>query len=105
VSTDPHYVWWLNQPQTEAVLEPSNFDRLPAYLQGEVKSREGRAGRGRLWVSRTLGEGEFGIDPWPDTALAKELGMDSGGIVFKADDLPLLSAMPGIVTDMKLNKV
>lgn len=97
-----YYIWWLNQEQSEASLE--GIDELPNYLHDQLRSRYGRPGRGRLWVDSCLPQG-IKVDPWPDTELAHELERGYGGIVFKALHLKLLLEKPGVITDLKLNRI
>jgi hypothetical protein len=97
-------VWWLNQWDYEngIELEDGKLDifGLPEYLQDEVRSRQGRPGRGRLWVPDGI---EIQDIPWPEkeTPLTRHLGK-CGGIVFWRRDLPIVKEFPGVVTDMDL---
>lgn len=97
------YIWWLNQSQTESVLQMEIVKNMPEYIQKQLENRHGRAGRGRLWVADGLGHVQ--VDPWPDTPLAKDLGSDFGGITFRSKDYYILKNLPGIITDTKLNKI
>lgn len=94
-------IWWLNQADCEAI--GSSVKRAPKYLQLQYRDRLGRPGRGRLWADRRFGEPS--VSPWPDTPLARLLGEGYGGIVIEDEDLPRLRTLPGIVTDMQLNRV
>lgn len=99
-------IWWLNQPETETLIEgdPAVLESLPSYIASELQSRYGRNGRGRLWIHGTLPNvPKVGVDPWPDTPLAKYLGQHAGGIVFHPDDLTHLKTLPGTITDLNLN--
>lgn len=105
------YVWWLNQSQCEEacdIIEKSP-EKLPEYLRDELDSRDGRAGRGRLWIHRSLPQ--VSVDPWPDTELGHELAgrrgpeLDAGGIVFKPSDMEAVRQFPGTITDLKLQVV
>lgn len=96
-------IWWLEQADYEAIGDelPASF---PAYLKTEYESRRGRGGRGRLWVAREFGE--VGVDPWPDNAMARRLGGDDfGGIVIHDEHAAFLQRLPGVITDMHLNRV
>ena len=116
------YIWWLNQSQCEEAYDivansilANSGDRirtseiLPEYLQVELCSREGRSGRGRLWIHKSLPN--VGVDPWPDTELAHQFAgergpeFDAGGIVFKEEDLDLVRQLPGIITNLKLEVI
>jgi hypothetical protein len=120
-------IWWLSQEDQETLGDIPRHDDpdqaqelaayrgpdLPNYIRLEYRSREGRAGRGRLWVSDQLGlPREFEI-PWAENTLTKLLeGYQDdfrhwhgsyGGIVIWARDVPLVACLPGLVTDLDLN--
>ena len=97
------HIWWLNQSQTESVLQMEIVKNLPEYIQKQLENRHGRAGRGRLWVADELGHVQ--VDPWTDTPLSKDLRSDFGGIAFRSKDYYILKNLPGIITDTKLNKI
>ncbi len=102
-------IWWLSQSDSEILSDGNEElfppDILPDYLEDEVMSRYGRPARGRLWVSMAQG---FKINDlkWPDpeTPLAKHCGL-CGGIVLWRKDLPSLATLPGLVTDMNLQRL
>jgi hypothetical protein len=81
-------------------------DRLPRklapYVRREYRSLVGRAGRGRLWTDSKFGA--VAIDPWPNSALARWCEQ-CGGIVIKESDAHGLVTLPGILTDLALNRV
>ena len=95
------FIWWLDQLACQCVVgTPRN---APDYLKKQFEDRLGRPGRGRLWVADQFGE--VAVDPWPDTPLAKKLGGDWAGIVIRDEDKDIVIDLPGIVTDMQLNRV
>lgn len=95
-------VWWLTQADCEAIGDELPGE-VPEYIREEYKSRRGRVGRGRIWVSRRFAD--VSIDPWPDTPLAKHVGEKAGGIVVCEWDSRFLSQFPGIVTDTTIRRV
>lgn len=106
MSDEPQFaIWWTSQPDCEAIGDALP-ETLPAYMRQQYRSRLGRNGRGRLWLSTALGlPVHFGVD-WPDsTPLADRLGADYGGIVIRAADAPLLAEMPGIVTGLDVRQL
>lgn len=100
-------VWWTTHSDvetTKALLADGSI-ALPSYLQGELESREGRNGRGHLWIAKGI-ELPHGI-PWDDSKLeAKIINRGShGGIVVRQEDFLLVSGLPGFVTDVGLNRI
>ena len=99
-------IWWLSQADCEAIAVDEHApegELLPQYLKDEFNSRYGRPGRGRLWIP----EGIDGFDvswPEPETPIAKICG-NCGGIVFWRKDMDALSILPGLVTDLFLNRL
>jgi len=93
-------VWWLTEDDCHALGEPGIVDTmdLPDYIKREYSSRYGRAGRGRLWGLPSS------IDPWPDTPLSR-IAERAGGIVFHRRDIDAVFLLPGMVTDLWLNRV
>jgi hypothetical protein len=98
---DEIVIWWLTQNDCTAIGKdlPESF---PEYVRREYRSRLGSAGRARLWASKHFGF--VGIYPWPNTPLSKSLEA-AGGIVIYKRDLPLLTEMPGLCTDIKLQRL
>lgn len=99
------YIWWLNQGHVLSVCRSLDNDDmpspLPAYIQRQVESMNGRPLRGRLWVDNDLGTVE--VNPWPGTSLGRELGANWGGVAFRETDLAMVKREPGIITDLNLN--
>ena len=96
-------IWWTNQEQAKLIHDMliSHEVNLPYDVWYQFNSRFGRSGRGRLWSD----DPSFGINPWPDTSLAKELGENYGGIVFKKHFFENVKKFPGVITDNKLNEL
>ena len=95
-------IWWLNQKDCQTIGDKLSDD-IPSYLKNEYESMLYRSGRGRLWVGKHFKDAS--VSPWPETPLAKLLGEDYGGIVIDDQDSLLIKDLPGIVTNMKLEKV
>jgi hypothetical protein len=91
------YIWWLSQ-QDYALLTEEMRKQLPKYIADEVRSREGRCGRGRLWVAKKFGEVEA---KWSDdNPVCRMLGqLKSGGIVFDPQHTYFLPENIGVVTN------
>ena len=100
-------IWWLNQRECETVCGETETapESLPEYVRREVQSRYGRNGRGRLWIPKEIDDGTVAVDPWPDNAMARQIGDTHGGIVLYRVDQPRIASMPGILTDMRLNRI
>jgi hypothetical protein len=104
-------VWWTSQQDLEwyatkyDVEEPPPYPDWPEYLLRELRSRFGRNGRGRLWVASDSGFGDVSISPWPNTPLAAWAEKCAGGIVIRAEDLPLFRDVPGVITDLRMRQV
>ena len=100
-------VWWLSESEYQQIgsrtQTPKRYAPWPSYLTEQYHAREGRPGNGRLWVAKQFGE--VGIDPWPDTPLAKRLGVSYGGIVIQWSDQHHIQRLAGIVTDLSLNRI
>lgn len=92
-------IWWLNQQDCDAI-GPRLERRFPSYLHKQYESRCGRPGRGRLWAAEQFGEVSV---TWNNSPLCLVLER-CGGIVIREGDVVLLAGMPGIVTDMDLQR-
>lgn len=98
-------VWWLSQADSQAIAvserAPGNLG-WPEYLVSEFNSRYGRAGRGRLWVPPGITIRDI---HWPDpeTPIAT-ICSNCGGIVFWRKDIEAIKQLPGLITDMELNR-
>lgn len=89
-------IWWLDQASHEVARGSGFVESLPAYIQAEVESRRGRAGRGRLWVPSVIGR----TGGMTDTSAMDLWGSgDWGGIVIFHRDRAKLAFAPGFVTD------
>jgi hypothetical protein len=97
-------IWWLTQEDCELI--GGNLPNVsPEYLKSQYRSRLGRPGRGRLWVDDDEGFGITDIE-WPegDHPIAEHCSY-CGGIVMWRKDLDALAILPGLVTDMHLNRL
>jgi hypothetical protein len=103
---DKLLIWWLCENDYKAI-KVKDLKILPGYMTEEYKSRLGRPGRGRLWVSEKMKkiQAVIEVNPWPDSALGRLFGEGYGGIVFDGKSLPVLRRLPGIVTNLKLERV
>jgi hypothetical protein len=104
-STEP-LIWWTSEADCLAITRRRegclNVPGAPAYLRKQYSSRYGRNGRGRLWVAKQFGE--VAVDPWPNTPFARRLGNACAGIVIAPEDLRFIAKLPGVVTDLRLNR-
>jgi hypothetical protein len=93
-----YYIWWTSQ---RACREIDQLDivHLPEYIQTEFTSRNGRNGRGRLWVADHIDIEEIEWLEKPGAWLAAECG----GIVIDPNDLKFVFKLPGFVTDLELS--
>lgn len=99
------YIWWTNQNDAEDVDLMKDMV-WPDYLKIEHKSRLGRNGRGRLWVSNSWGDISSLRVVWDDTQLIFRItGRHYGGIVFDRNDVEYLKILPGFITDMNMNVI
>lgn len=99
-------VWWTSEEECEAIHHQFPMWQwqlpytVPTYIRSEYQSRLGRNGRGRLWVAEEIGE--VGI-PWDETKPASRLAGTRGGIVIWKSDAEHVFALPGFLTDLRLN--
>ena len=94
-------IWWTTQLDCESIRDKDK-EALPDYIKSELSSRTGRAGRGRLWVPSECETN--GID-WNEDSPVENVCSNSGGIVFLAKDLEIIKPLPGVVTDLDLNRI
>jgi len=97
-------IWWLSGEDQEAIGDPSGT--WPVWLRIEYEGRMGRAGRGRLWIADKFAPMAPRIDsthPGWQTPIGKIAAL-RGGIVIGEEDLPLLADLPGLVTDLQLQR-
>ena len=100
MKTEDLLIWWLSEANYGGLTTEVRA-ALPRYIAEEVQSREGRSGRGRLWVPQGI---ELGPIPWPpDNPNAQKIDEDcSGGIVFRRSDFAAVKDLPGFVTNTSL---
>ncbi len=96
-------IWWLSSHDAKFMqMEMDDgFITLPEYLKSELRSVNGRPGRGRLWVSKSLTKQDFQVDPWPDTLMSRYYG-ECRGIVVQQAEFDLIKGLPGKLTDFEL---
>ena len=85
-------VWWVNQSDCESI----NEDNINvSYIRKEYDSRNGRAGRGRLWVPKQIKLQQVEL---PSTVVFE--GNDThGGIVIFKEDVESIRNFGGIISD------
>ena len=93
-------IWWLDQKDMEAIGDRLSVN-FPDWLRDEYRSLFWRAGRARLWVADHFGD--VGVNPWPVTPMTNRLEQ-CGGIVIEEKHLPLIAELPGLVTDLRLQR-
>lgn len=102
----PVLIWWTDQKACEAIEDWGGplIEPLPQYIKDQFSTRLGRNGRCRLWVAKQLGD--IAIDPWPDTPCGRWLvSMSAAGIAIDYADMKWVIGLPGIVTNLDLNKI
>ena len=97
-------IWWLSQEDCRGLSEAQRA-ALPEPLQQALTSREGRNGRGRLWMC-----GDVALEgiPWPTRENSNVRHIEdtsAGGIVVNRLELVHLKGLPGLVTDLNLCSV
>lgn len=98
-----YLIWWLSQDDCKDILDGRHDTQLgKAYILEQFTSRVGRAGRGRLWVHKSIPID--GIE-WDDSKPAARLAGKMGGIVIRAADAKFVFHKPGFLTDLELNFV
>lgn len=98
-------IWWTSQDNYET-MEGMDRDHWPEELAIEYRSREGRNGRGRLWVPHQwMNNPDMKIEWKNSDPMFKALGDNYGGIVFRRDFYPLISNLPGLFTDFDMNVI
>ncbi len=99
------FIWWLSQDDYDKI--PKERPRfIPANIWSQVKSREGRAGRCRLWIPDVIeykGMPELGSDAW--IKFQTNVKHDVGGIVILPKNAEACVLLAGILTDENLNLI
>lgn len=97
---ESYIVWWLAQCDYERI--PASIEEaLPEHISDQVRSRKGRAGRGRLWIADGVPLEEIS---WDDTKPLASEAIKSGGIVLKLEDAKYILGLPGFITDTSMNQ-
>ena len=106
MNSSKYLIWWLSQeacvqmPPLYEDEESEEVPLIPEYIIGEFWSRNGRAGRGRLWVYSHFEVEEI---EWDELKPMARAAGDCGGIVIDARDVESVAYLPGFVTDFELN--
>ena len=102
-----YLIWWTNQSDVERVEYlglDGQLGHWQKYLKDEFASRNGRAGRGRLWMPDEFTdapqEAEFG----PTNPVCR-MAADCGGIVIRDGDFEQVCHLPGFVTTFSMKIV
>lgn len=102
MAKDKYLIWWTSQEDCERVEFFGLADLLndwPPYLRTEFASRNGRSGRGRLWVSGRLKDAPSEVSvAWSNAVAGCAAAKSAGGIVIKAEDVTHIQFLPGFVT-------
>lgn len=101
-------VWWTNQEESEEVCTrvESGTWNAPEYIKDMVISRQGRNGRGRLWIGKIPEfDGIEAINWNDDKPLASYIGARCGGILVKLEDMFYLRNVRGLITDENLERM
>lgn len=95
-----YLIWWLAQVDYERIEDTRLEELLPKYIYREFRSRCGRSGRGRLWISKDIPIKE--ID-WDNSKPLAQAAGNAGGIVIKKKDARYIVGLPGFITDTRLD--
>lgn len=95
-------IWWLDQSDCERVERLLSVEAtiLPDYIMQLVRSRSGRAGRGRLWTPEGCPIGA--TTEWQAQTVICRLAEQCGGLVIRADDAERVFALPGFLTTLSM---
>mgnify|MGYP000446852491 CR=1 FL=1 len=103
-------IWWINPADCKAIGEnlPENFPEYMRREYGRCDSIKNKGCNGILFVEPEieLKKGHrIQVFPWPyETPLGKVL-TNYSGIVIENEDVALVQALPGVLTDFKLNRL
>lgn len=111
VVVDGQYaVWWTNEFDCNMVFSVAGAEDAPTmapeYVRKEFRFRNGRAGRGRLFIPEGLPKVEIDWDE--SRAICHRLAEyphSYGGIVMHMSDVPAIIHLPGLFTDLRLNVI
>lgn len=98
-------VWWLSDKDQDFIGD--SRAAWPEWLQREYNDRRGRAGRGRLWVSRRFESVVEPLIPPDHPGWTTPIGLAAdrcGGVVITESEVPLLAELPGLLTDLDLKR-
>ena len=80
-------IWWTSQRDIEKIFsgqvpgvamwpDKTPVDDLPPTIASELRSRNGRNGRGRLWISNDSFPAITGLKYWPEASAVAKIIMD-----------------------------
>jgi len=99
----PRYlIFWTQQADDERIEQGNLAKNCPRYIKRQLQSRYGRNGRGRLWVADGIPVKEI---VWNDSKPAAQYAGNAGGIVIHGRDYNTVKDLPGMVTDLELNRI
>lgn len=96
-------IWWTTQGECEKIGDKLP-DTVPWYIASEFDSRNGRPGRGRLWIAKHLEQYNPSVASWGETPMFRHLE-ECGGIVISGEDAHTLADLPGTITDLQGRRV
>lgn len=94
---EKYLIWWTNQNDCERIVK---LDTWPMWLADEFDSRDGRNGRGRLWIPSIFEDDEElpAEASWHENNWLCRAANDAGGIVIPATAVEHVQFLPGFVT-------
>lgn len=99
-------IWWISGNDCELIGDNLDSDHIPSYICDQYRSRIGRDGRGRLWIEPSLGfQGSTTKAFEVITPLTRYLEILCGGIMFLPEHKHHFQNLPGVITNLKLQRV
>ena len=98
-----YFIWWLSPLEINVIEVDLRNDEsfLPAHLEAQLRSAQGKNGCGRLWDAHRT---NLSVEPWPDNTLGRYCS-ECAGLVVDHHDAAFLRNLPGLLTNFKLEKV
>lgn len=93
-----YLIWWTSQADYERITP---LDTWPVWLHAEFRSRQGRAGRGRLWIFDEWADSPVEAT-WDESKWTCQIAADAGGIVIPLNDLHHVWFLPGFITNFAM---
>lgn len=102
-----YLIWWTNQSDVERIEHlglDGQLGHWPKYIFDQFASRNGRNGRGRLWIDSSLTKPGMPqeVENWTEKNPVCRMAQDAGGIVILATDVGEVAHLPGFVTDFDM---